>query len=250
MKKLILVVLSIISYCSYAEVNTKVYNNYIVFYAPEYAPHSTLIKKQEIDSSIKDSDLSGKIVIDSNDDGLITSIDLKDHQLNMTFDYANNIFNVNYKHANFAKLKLILNSNNEIVEIESLYSNINFHYNHSYDDIERIKMSECEKFNKNFIMEFVYKNEGLLRTIYIDNRTEKDKNLTPYFKKVDYIYDDENKVKRAVYADYLDKDYLKIKETTNCYFSDYNEHGDWTKSYCIKDNKVKIGNITRKIEYW
>ncbi|NUF27536.1 hypothetical protein [Gilliamella sp. ESL0254] len=33
---------------SYAEVDTKVYNNYLSLYIPEIAPHSELIKHQDI----------------------------------------------------------------------------------------------------------------------------------------------------------------------------------------------------------
>lgn len=47
MRKL-LSLLIVISCYSYAEMNTTVYNNYIALYIPEIAPHSTLIKQQDI----------------------------------------------------------------------------------------------------------------------------------------------------------------------------------------------------------
>lgn len=248
MRKL-LSLLIVISCYSYAEMNTTVYNNYIALYIPEIAPHSTLIKQQDIYTSIDYSDamrfVDGKIVIKSNNNGLIIFSGSEKYKTKQYYDYVENIIKWNIDNKPFTQIKLTLNKDKNIIETSSLNS-FNFHYKYNYDDHKRLVMYEGMGMTLNGKFEFFYTSHNLLKSIYEGKNVFKKY----YNRKIDFIYDDDNKLKETIQTHYLDENNLKIDKIIKCYFAGHNERGDWTQSHCIKNGNIDLGDITRKIEYW
>ncbi|WP_294612961.1 hypothetical protein [uncultured Gilliamella sp.] len=248
MKKLILIVLYILSYYSYAEVNTKVYNNYIVLYIPEIAPYSKLIKQQDIYTTINYMDamrfVDGKVVIKSNSDGLMIFSEIEQYKTIQFYDYVKGLFIWNINNKPFTQIKLTLNKDENIIESSSLNS-FNFHYRYNYDELKRLVMSMGEGMTTKAKIEFFYTNNNLLKSIYYKTNVS----TRPNNRKIDFIYDDDNKLKETIQTHYSDENNSKIDKTITCSFSDYNEYGDWTKGHCIKDGNIDLGAITRKLEY-
>lgn len=248
MKKLILFVLCILSNYSYAEVNTKVYNSYIGLYIPEIAPYSKLIKQQEIYTTVNYMDamrfVDGKLIIKSNSDGLIIFSESEKYKTVQFYDYVEGLFKWDMNNKPFTKIKITRNEDENIIELSSLNS-FNFHYRYNYDELKRLVMSMGEGMTTKAKIEFFYTNNNLVKSIdfkaNVSNR--------PNNRKIDFIYDDDNKLKETIQTNYSDENNSKIDKTITCSFSDYNEYGDWTKGQCIKNGNIDLGTITRKLEY-
>ncbi|NUF27535.1 hypothetical protein [Gilliamella sp. ESL0254] len=189
--------------------------------------------------------IDGKLVIESNNRGLIIFSGNEKYKSTLFYDYVKNIIVWNMNDKPFTQIKLTLDKDENIIESSSLNS-FNFHYQYDYDEQKRLVMSMGNGANINAKNQFFYTNNNMLKSI-----SEEKKILKAFYnRKIEFIYDDNNKLKKTIQTHYLDENNSKIDKTIMCYFTDHNENGDWTKSHCIKDGNIDLGDITRIIEYW
>lgn len=263
MRKCLLAVLSVISCCSYADVNTKIYNNYLIYSTPELSPHSITIKRQKISSTIPFNIIFTRVagenaIIESQKNGLIFFIGKKikgswyiDYDKKIRL-HSNSFFNLSsdYEFTNTSKFEITFNENNDIKK-ESLSKNDYFAINtiYNYDENKRLIDSKEKVNGISIIKKIDYTNQNLAKLITSESFIEPK--LSPSDEMgnevIEYIYDDANQLLQTKQSMHLSetKDVINM----DCYFTDHNKHGDWTKGSCVL-NKKNIGNFTREIECW
>ena len=263
MKKLIYIVLFTFSYYSYSEVNIKVYNNYLIYSYPELSPHSTTIKRQKISSTIPFNlpftKVAGKnTIIECQKNGFITFINKKNLGL-WLIDYEKKLRLINNSFVNsssgskstqISKYDITFNENNDIQK-ESLSKNdfFDINTNYIYDEKKRL-IKFLEKVNAFFVMNKIdYTNQNLAKLIKSENVEDPELFSSDETSNeiIEYIYDDENRIIQTKQSMYLAE--TKNRINMDCFFTNHNKHGDWTKGYCSA-NKKNLGDFKREIEYW
>lgn len=260
MKKLLLVALSVISYCSYAEVNRELYNNYMVFYMPEVSPHSKPIKSQEITSNvtaIKKTNIfdmpelltrffyDDKIIIKSSlDNGFITYEESEKQiynpnlitKLEIDYDKKKSLF---WNDGKTSESKFTFNANNSILDKSSPKSQVKYIYDENNQIVNII--GTFVKFNIN--TKFIYTNDGLIKSSYTLSNDESHLSISTK----EFIYDSNHRLAEIITTSYVS---IQTSYIQHCYFSQYNEYGDWTAGQCnVSTNDVYVENIKRKLEY-
>lgn len=260
MKKLILIVLSVISGCSYAEVNSELYNNYMVFSMPEVSPHSKPIKSQEITSNvtaIKKTNIfdmpelvtrffnDDKTIIKSSFDNGFITYEKNEKQLHNTnlitkleidYDKKKSLF---WNNAETSESKFTYNANNSILDKLSPNSEVKY----IYDENNRIVniIGTYVKFNIN--TKFIYTNDGLIKSSYTLFNDESHSSINTE----EFIYDSNYRLVEIIATSYVS---IQASHIQYCYFSHHNKYGDWTTGQCnVSTSDVYVEKIERKLEY-
>ncbi|OTQ58777.1 hypothetical protein B6C98_10490, partial [Gilliamella apis] len=121
--------------------------------------------------------------------------------------------------------------------------------NYIYDEKKRL-IKFLEKVNAFFVMNKIdYTNQNLAKLIKSENVEDPELFSSDETSNeiIEYIYDDENRIIQTKQSMYLAE--TKNRINMDCFFTNHNKHGDWTKGYCSA-NKKNLGDFKREIEYW
>ena len=236
MKNLLLVVCCFFNFYAFASVDDernhiRVTNNYLFLLFPEYIPHSVPIKKQELlIKNIQPTSSVSNLEVYSDDNGLIIEESAPDKK-GLIMDYKMQVLTRNEK-GTFVNYSVQFDDQKNVTEIKDSNQKITSYY----------------KYNN-----LIQHNEREIETI-------RSKKILTFLSTNLYYYDDENRLVSSISKQEdpllngktasLPKDINESKyRTFTCYYSQYNEHGDWIISQCFNgDNELDM-SITRKLEY-
>lgn len=263
MKNLLLVVCCFFNFYAFASVDDernhiRVTNNYLFLLFPEYIPHSVPIKKQELlIKNIQPTSSVSNLEVYSDDNGLIIEESAPDKK-GLIMDYKMQVLTRNEK-GTFVNYSVQFDDQKNVTEIKDSNQKITSYY--KYDEQGKLISSNENVDGKNYIGTYLYdKNNNLIQHNEREIETIRFKKILTFLSTNLYYYDDENRLVSSISKQddpllngktaSLPKDINESKyRTFTCYYSQYNEHGDWTISQCFNgDNELDM-SITRKLEY-
>ncbi|OCG00821.1 hypothetical protein [Gilliamella sp. wkB112] len=255
---LIICLLLLLSACKRSETQypTSLINNYVFFGAFEYMPHSKIIREQTITGSEHK-------ILNTNPDGLLTLITSKESakllqlggddnidELKMIINYqaAKTIITDGENNKLLPEFNMQFDSNNNISKLESL--NLLMTWLASYDNKNRlIKVSHTT--DSNFITETItvdYDKQQIQKiTTKVDYNISDQQKLYSIQEK-QFYYDEKHRLNKIIINNHREID-QSSEQTIECSFYDYNENGDWTKSYCLIPNQKYTYFTLREITY-
>lgn len=223
-------------------------NNYNILLWPEIIPNSIPIKKQKIIYSDNINNLKANITIEANSDGFVTKVYIDEDEINKEVDYTN----ANYKSNNDKKTiengRLKFDENNNIIEI--LNDQNEMITNAKFDDDGRMTNLDDNESNFRLIQQFSYRDDNKLE-FYSErsfNETEPQGTTSEHY----FFYNDQNQLTQSKIKSHLlltKTNFTFGEDVETCFYSKYNQNGDWTESYCTNQKNKRISTTTRTLEY-
>ncbi|OCG00820.1 hypothetical protein [Gilliamella sp. wkB112] len=252
-KKIILVgIVLTLSGCDHNPLNsTFIRNNYLTTFDFKSAPHSKPIKKQ----TLKGSNLH---TIIGNANGLFQSYTSAD--LSFSVDYANQTYNYNIRGQSY-QYTINFDDQNNIISMEDPQANKKLLV--TFDKHGRVTKVENSALGDEpiiLITKFFYQNNFLTKSsIEIRQKVDESISFPVNFRETEYFYNNQKQLHKSIeytyYSDMrapdqeLDNQQQPDKQET-CVYDDYNQHGDWTKLYCLDANNKTSKFQLRTIEYY
>lgn len=250
MKKIILICSVIMLLACDAQtrsVNTSLINNFLYFGAIENVPQSKIILKQTLfGSEYKE--------IHSNSDGLITFISTNGLELKIDYQTANTYFRQNNQTSLNFEIKY--DDNRNIVKMLGIGHPII--WESTFDDNGKI-MKIARSTDLPIILDttdFFYDNDRVSKvTTQISyNNDEKSTLILNNEKKL--FYNDNDQLSKILIEiqeynpfEQNENNRLISNKSTECFFYDYNENGNWTKSYCFSTKSSETYFVIRELQY-
>ncbi|WP_294963397.1 hypothetical protein [uncultured Gilliamella sp.] len=251
---LVACLLMLLSACKQSEPQppTPLINNYVFFDAFEYMPHSKIISKQTIIGS-------DQRIINTNADGFLTLIETKEvtktHQFSeddkiteskMIIDYqaAKTIMTNSDDNQLPSNFDMQFDNHNNISKLESLDQRMT--WLGTYDDQNRlIKITRTTNPSLMTSIITIAYDKQQIQKITSDILWEQQLLLK---QTKQFFYDEQQRLNKIIIntRKVMDK---SSDPTIECSFYDYNENGDWTKSYCLKAKQNHTHFTLRKITY-
>ena len=237
-------------------------NNYNLIWRSEQAPNSIAIKKQRIIDNNEGSNNESTLTIEANPDGFITSVYGDEYKL-LEVDYINAIFK-SYDDEDQAQIyQLKLDENNNIIET---FNDRNEQASYAkFDDRGRVtNIFDVEgdgddgddELNLTHTKELSYFDNNKLaffsnKFIYISEEHPQEDLFKSYF-----FYNDQNQLIKSIakyslrYSNEKTDDNSPLERLKEaCFYSNHNQHGDWTQSYCVNEDNKRISSSSRSLEY-
>ena len=228
--------------------NIAVENSYLIHAGIDLAPYSIPIKEQSIKGD-------NPVTLTANTDGLIES---------MTLDYYK--FVIDYKNGKYAYETEDKNLNLDIKfdQAKNTLSYQDAKKNNKllvdYDSKGRVIKIEDSIHDLDLISQVDYENDLVSkRVIEIGQKYNENGSFIVVLREYKYFYNDKKQLSKRIQYDYkielgkivLDENNQRIAEMKEeCSYGDYNQHGDWTKEYCLGPNKVTTHFYLRTLEYF
>lgn len=246
-----------LSGCDHNQVNsTYTRNNYLTIFDFEFAPHSKPIKNQTLDGSNIQT-------ITGNTDGLFQSYTSAD--LNFSVNYAKQTYSYNVRGENY-QYTINFDDHNNIVSMEDSQTNKKLLV--TLDKQGRVIKVVNSTFGNAphfFISQFVYQDDLLSKTSleirqkFDVNDNDESKSFPILSRQKQYFYNNQKQLHKSIEYTYYSGMGAPDEELNNqqppdkqetCVYDDHNQHGDWTKLYCLDTNNKTSKFQLRTLEYY